>query len=867
MRDGFIRSEYLQSTGNEYINTYVKPTGKTKIVIDFQMVNQNTTSLGIIGARNSDGSNRLTLFSGTSTSGLQADYSTYASLADEGDSINGLDLNKRNIIELSNSLVVNGTTVKTVDQISFSSSNNIYIFANNNGTTQLPSSMKVFSCKIYEDGTLVRDFVPCLEESSGHIGLYDNISDIFFRPFGTGNPVLKIETPIVGSININGAYKTINNGYVNINGSYKPISQAYMFKDEEYTKLDYIQSNGNQYINTEVLGDSDIKIVTEFAVTKINSSGTTFVFGSQGTDSIRYTLGITSSGAFRSDYGSEMTSGPAVTLNKKYTITKDKNVCTIDGTAVTSTAKTFTGTTNIYLFGRSYSSLSCSSIRMYSCKIYKNNVLVRDFIPVKRNSDNIRGLYDKTNNKFYCNDYSEKDKISYDKRSCIETTYKDYDGITNAKWTYNSSSNYAAHAKVSINNDGNIEGTAYILMKPDASDAIKFSIYDYDNGYAVPYTNLNASDCTFVSIKITDVDTVSSQLVTNSSISIDNNHIMHFSAYVPTLLTAKAGSYNLVINVARNSVSCSMTIPLIKTNTFGRYFSDDCIEASTTLTKNDFFQGKYSGAEIYKESPRAIGCSRYIPLVTNITGITNIADKFLQFTVVPSSISLDGLTVLYYDSRGSFLSSEGTSIPNNAAYFTFSITDSNEITPNSISSVQIDTYINGRIYSPSTDRTILNFNSLYPICKIKTITSKSYTAKVLVPTWTITSKAPGASYGFNLASDGYYTSSNNGVNNSASVCRVNFTNNTGAAYTVKFNCINYAESTFDYGIIGKINTALDTSNTSDSTYTKSFSGSQSSSVQTVTLSVPTGTSWVDVKYRKDSSQHHNNDSLKFKITT
>lgn len=740
MRDGFIRSEYLQSTGNEYINTYVKPTGKTKIVIDFQMVNQNTTSLGIIGARNSDGSNRLTLFSGTSTSGLQADYSTYASLAKEGDSINGLDLNKRNIIELSNSLVVNGTTVKTVDQISFSSSNNIYIFANNNGTTQLPSSMKVFSCKIYENGTLVRDFVPCLEESSGHIGLYDNISDIFFRPFGTGNPVLKIETPIIGSININGAHKPINNGYVNINGSYKPISQAYMFKDEEYTKLDYIQSNGNQYINTGVSGDSDIKIVTEFAVTKINSSGTTFVFGSQGTDSVRYTLGITSSGAFRSDYGSEMTSGPAVTLNKKYTITKDKNVCTIDGTAVTSTAKTFTGTTNIYLFGRSYSSLSCSSIRMYSCKIYKNNVLVRDFIPVKRKSDNMIGLFESCENKFYCSDSSIKDKIPYSKRSCIETTYVSSDHNTNAKWVYNNTSNYAANAKVSMTPDGKLVGEANILEAHDASDANKFIKYNYDYGYSEPHKNLLASDCTLVSIVITNG--IGAEIASgNAKISVDNNHILHFRTVSIDLVSETAGSYTLTITVSRSSVSCKFDIPITKIDTASRYFSAG--SSSSSISKN----------------------------------------------------------------------------------------------------------------------------SLVKMYDIRTITCKSFTTEASVPTWTITSKAPDASYGFNLTSDGYYTSTNNGVNNSASVCRVNFTNNTGAAYNVKFNCINYAESTYDFGIIGKINTALSISSSIDSTYTKSFSGSQSSSVQTVTLSVPTGTSWVDVKYRKDSSQSHNNDSLKFKITT
>ena len=38
---------------------------------------------------------------------------------------------------------------------------------------------------------------------------------------------------------------------------------------------------------------------------------------------------------------------------------------------------------------------------MYSAKIWENNELVRDYIPVKRDYDGVYGMLDKVNNKFY----------------------------------------------------------------------------------------------------------------------------------------------------------------------------------------------------------------------------------------------------------------------------------------------------------------------------------------------------------------------------------------------------------------------------------------------------------------------------------
>lgn len=123
----------------------------------------------------------------------------------------------------------------------------------------------------------------------------------------------------------------------------------------------------------------------------------------------------------------------------------------------------------------------------------------------------------------------------------------------------------------------------------------------------------------------------------------------------------------------------------------------------------------------------------------------------------------------------------------------------------------------------------------------------------------------GASYGFALNSNGYYESNNKGVDNSAAVCRVNI--HAAKACTVTFKCINYAESNYDYGLLGVIDKELNTGYSDTSTNVqKSFKGSSKSSVQTYAYTnVAAGDHFIDVKYRKDSSQSSNNDTLQFKV--
>lgn len=124
----------------------------------------------------------------------------------------------------------------------------------------------------------------------------------------------------------------------------------------------------------------------------------------------------------------------------------------------------------------------------------------------------------------------------------------------------------------------------------------------------------------------------------------------------------------------------------------------------------------------------------------------------------------------------------------------------------------------------------------------------------------------GAAYGFEKQADEYWQSTNKGVSNSCSVCKVVFNMNTDG--TAVFDCINYAEANFDYGVIGNVDTELSITDIDDtsSNIAKSFKGYSSSNAQTYSMLISSGEHFVYVKYRKDSSKDENDDMFKFKVS-
>ncbi len=95
----------------------------------------------------------------------------------------------------------------------------------------------------------------------------------------------------------------------------------------------------------------------------------------------------------------------AIDCTGRHIVDANKNVFSLDGNifATLSTA-TFSGTNNLYLFAYNSAGTAknITSMDLYSCKIYDNDVLVRDFIPVI-DSYNVACLYDKVERKYYYN--------------------------------------------------------------------------------------------------------------------------------------------------------------------------------------------------------------------------------------------------------------------------------------------------------------------------------------------------------------------------------------------------------------------------------------------------------------------------------
>jgi hypothetical protein len=172
-----------------------------------------------------------------------------------------------------------------------------------------------------------------------------------------------------------------------------------------YTLLNYIQGNGNQYIDTGYKPKYNTKVIIELS----DITGNGFLIGTRdtasGTSSAQYCIYKNSNG-IRSDYfGTNKTiSSPDVT--SRGIVIKDANKLNFKGVEITNT-KVSSGTCsyNLLLFAlNDVGAVSQASLRgkfkMYYCQIYDNGELIRDYIPCK-NPSGVCGLYDKVNKIFY----------------------------------------------------------------------------------------------------------------------------------------------------------------------------------------------------------------------------------------------------------------------------------------------------------------------------------------------------------------------------------------------------------------------------------------------------------------------------------
>lgn len=181
--------------------------------------------------------------------------------------------------------------------------------------------------------------------------------------------------------------------------------------DSKYQRLEYLESTGTQYIDTGVKANGLITI--DCKLYTANQYGS--VFGSRiayGNKSFALT---NVAGWLRADYNNLATNFSLLNsvriIKSKYTETEyifeDYNESEILVKSATFTKLNFISDLNLFLFARNDNGVpnldSRNKTKIYYFKIYDNNRLVRNFVPVLRKTDNVLGMLDLVEGKFYSN--------------------------------------------------------------------------------------------------------------------------------------------------------------------------------------------------------------------------------------------------------------------------------------------------------------------------------------------------------------------------------------------------------------------------------------------------------------------------------
>ena len=240
------RVEYIASAQNkdsptQWINTGI--AGKVGVEAEVDFIQTAGSDSTILGSRKDSGDTRFLIlhWNGSKIGSALDTWSSFSSLSATAASGTRY-VARASLANGSQSLSIDGTTKATgTATSSLNTERDMYLFAANiYGTAKQGISAKIYSARIWLDGALKRDFVPCLDPDDNP-AMYDRKSGTYFYnggsgAFSTGDPMA---TPIL------------------VAASSDSASAADYGEPDDY--LDYVESTGGQYIDTGVKAQTGLK--------------------------------------------------------------------------------------------------------------------------------------------------------------------------------------------------------------------------------------------------------------------------------------------------------------------------------------------------------------------------------------------------------------------------------------------------------------------------------------------------------------------------------------------------------------------------------------------------------------------------------
>ena len=438
--DGYTQVEYIESTGTQYIDTGINintTTSRYETKISPSLV---SGTMCIFGTRNSSSANQSSMNVFIIDGTFRLDW-LYGAM---GNSVKNISSNTEYTISITRGLAtINNVNYVSGENTSIDSSYTFYVGNLNNAGSVYSKgfSGKIYYSKLYNNNILVFDGVPCYRKSDNEIGMYDLVSNTFFTnagkgTFNTGSVVSKksVGDLVTDTSDINyGKYKipvltnsTATNIYLN-----KPLRRISKLPTG-YTQVEHIRSTGTQYIDTNFIPNQDTRIKVKIMTKNISGMTNKTVFGSRESATSKHfglTMGNGSQNSWWTGYGTDLiATNISASGDTLYEIEKNKNVTILNGSVLaTNQSQTFTCPSNLYLFCMNQKGPTFySNIELYLCKIWDNDVLIRNFIPCK-NPSNVIGMYDTVNDVFYSNAGTGSFIAGAEVETVYYTDYLDYE--------------------------------------------------------------------------------------------------------------------------------------------------------------------------------------------------------------------------------------------------------------------------------------------------------------------------------------------------------------------------------------------------------------------------------------------------------
>lgn len=176
-----------------------------------------------------------------------------------------------------------------------------------------------------------------------------------------------------------------------------------------YTRLNYIEGTGTQYVNTGLPYSSRYRIVIEFM---LDTSSAGYLFGVQDDINTRIAIRGDTGAATRVFYGSQGEETNTLLANVRYTINFNQNIVSCSPSTLQHifTPETFETTNSLYLFSRNMMGQSTLPLsgKMYIAVIYdEDSTVIAKFVPARNDSTNEIGLYNISNGYFYTSESAE----------------------------------------------------------------------------------------------------------------------------------------------------------------------------------------------------------------------------------------------------------------------------------------------------------------------------------------------------------------------------------------------------------------------------------------------------------------------------